>query len=547
MQVIRFEHYKTNSSKIRARVVPSIAPRGKISDRNQKILVASQPAFSAYILPMKVKDFKFTAKKIAQIVNGNEQEIYKKMVVQDKNRSFEPLLIKDYISFKDISLIEEESYNIPSFIVGVRSVRYYPYGLQASHVLGYIGQINQETLSQKQIEGYRIGDIIGLSGVEKEYEHFLRGIDGGQQIEVDPSGRPVKILGNINPIQGSNLTLTLDIELQKIAMNEMKNKKGAVVVLNPKNGDILALYSSPNFDPNLFTKPISQKNWDKMHYASKPLHNRAIATYPPGSIFKLITSVAALEKNITNPERVFYCPGYMMIGKRKAECWKAHGRINFFDGVINSCDVVFYTLGLELGAEQISRYGSEFGFGTKTMVDLPGESRGTMPNNNWKKRVFHESWYPGDSFNLAIGQGFMQASPLQVAYMISIIANKGIGFKPHLLDLVDDYQGKIIYQYKPEIINTVHLRADTWNFLHDSMEQTVLRGTGVATKIEGLRIAGKTGTAEDPPRKQPHAWFASFAPVDNPQLVVVVFVESGGHGGSISAPIAKKIYQAYFK
>jgi len=546
LQIIKFEDYSLKSAKIRARVIPNIAPRGHIYDRYGRVLASSKPIFSAYILPVKLKDIDSTSAIIANILKKDKQKIYNK-IIRQKDKAFRPLLISDYISFETISLIEEQSHRLPSFVVGARNIRSYNYDSLAAHILGYIGEINEEELCNNINEKYKLGDLIGRSGIEKQYESYLKGTNGGEQIEVDPYGNPIKVLSYIQPLPGNNVVLTLDLALQKIAETALGKKKGAIVVMNPKNGDILALVSHPTFNPNIFTEPITEEQWDFLHQEDfHPLHNRALTAYPPGSIFKIVTAIAILENNFKEKDDTFYCPGYFILGRRKADCWKKHGKIDFFDGLVHSCDVVFYNMGLLAGPDLIFKTSKNLGLGTLTGVDLPGETAGLLPSSKWKLKRLKEPWYPGDSINYAIGQGFLQTTPLQMACFTSLVANKGTMYKPHLLKEITTPEQKVIYYQQAAISKKVSLKKSTWDFIHRALTQVVERGTGVASKIPGITIAGKTGTAEDPPREDPHAWFVSFAPVEDPQIVIVVFVEGGGHGGAVAAPIAKKIYKHYF-
>ena len=546
LQIFQYEAYSIKSAKIRARTIPNIAPRGYIYDRNQKVLASNRPVFSAYIIPVKIEDAPRASKVIANVLHEDHKEIYKKLLRQ-KWKSFEPLLIKDYISFETISLIEEQGHKLPGFVVGARNIRDYNYGAMSAHTLGYLGEITPQRLAEKREQGYRSGDVVGKQGVEFQYEAYLRGINGGQQVEVDSGGRPIKILSTIAPIPGNNTVLTIDLELQKVAEEALGKNKGAVIAIDPHSGEILALVSHPGFEPNLFTSPISSKQWAALHSADSPLHNRALTAYPPGSTFKIITAITALENDLFSPADRFYCPGYLMIGRRKADCWKTHGHINFFEGMVHSCDVVFYNLGLKSGPDNIHKTGASFGLGEKTDIDLPGESKGVLPSSKWKERVFKEPWYPGDSFNYGIGQGFLQVTPLQLAQMMSILATKGVAYQPHLLKEITSPTQKPLLTSTPKATRRVTLKPSTWAYLKDTLSEVVYRGTGVALLELKIPVAGKTGTAEDPPRTQPHAWFVSYAPVEKPELVVVVFVEGGGHGGAVAAPIARQVYAKFFE
>ena len=546
LQVFKFENYRLRSAKIRARVIPNLAPRGQIYDRYKQVLASNKPVFSAYILPVKLEDANKAANVIANILHEDDKKIYAKILHQE-NKSFEPLLIKDFIDFETISLIEEQGHKLPGFVVGARNIRSYNHGSLAAHILGYIGEIDKSRLKKMTAAGYRPGDIIGLSGVESKYETYLRGKNGGQQIEVDSQGHPIKVLGHIAPVPGNNIALTIDIGLQKLAEDSIGNRRGAVIAMAPQTGEILAMVSKPSFEPELFTAPISIKDWRSLHRKESPLHNRALTAYPPGSVSKIVTTMAALENELVTPEENFMCHGFLNFGNRKADCWTRHRKLNFTNGLVHSCDVVFYNMGLKAGSAMLHKYGSMVGFGQLTGIDIPSEAPGLMPDNAWKKKVYKEAWYPGDSMNLAIGQGFLQTSPLQIAQLMCLVANKGTAYQPHLLKEITSPQETLIHYFSPIETRRITLKESTWEFLASTLKQVVIRGTGQASKIRGIEIAGKTGTAEDPPREDPHAWFASYGPAEKPELVVVVFLEGGGHGGDTAAPIARKIYEYYFE
>jgi len=421
-------------------------------------------------------------------------------------------------------------------------VRWYIYGERTSHIIGYLSLITREELEKFGDYGYSANDMVGRSGIEKAYDRYLRGEDGGTQLEVDASGRLVKILGSKNQKKGTDITLTIDAKLQAYAADCMEGYRGSVVIMDPRNGEILAMASSPSFDSNVFIeRGRNEQAVEYMKSGSRPMLNRAInGRYPPGSIFKPIVSLAGLETRKINEHTTFVCEGKYFLGRAEFDCWKTdgHGPQDLRDAITHSCNIYFYNVGRKLGPEVISEYSRRLGLGKPTGIDLEGESAGLVPSPSWKKTAKKQSWYEGETLNFAIGQGDLLVTPLQMVEVVSVFATKGSAPRPHLIKKIGDSEvacsnpvtieisKKAVETIKSAMINVV--ASDT--------------GTGQRARIEGLEIAAKTGTAQAP-NGEPHAWFLGFAPADNPRIAFVVMIENGGHGGVVAADIIKKILE----
>jgi len=548
LQIIDKKLYSRISAENAARTIRVIAPRGIIYDKFGNVIVSNRPMLSVYLFPKAVGGdvLSGTLDRLSEILNIPKDKMLAKISAQ-KDRPFEPVLLKDNLSLKTVIKLEEEKMRLPGIAVNARPVRYYPYGNLGIHLLGYVGEITKEELDQSEGFGYRLGDFVGKDGVEKVYDEYLRGTDGGQQVEVDVYGKPIRTLGSLDPIPGKDVRLTVDLDLQKVVERALGNNEGAVVVLDAASGEVLALASHPAYDPDIFAGPLDPKEWERIDKKGHPFMNRAISVYPPGSIFKPVTLSAALEKNLAELKEVIKCTGSFELGDRVAKCWmdeKGHGEMNILEGLVWSCDVVFYELGVRAGIENLNKYSREYGFGEKTGIDLPGEKNGFIPTASWKKKTLGEVWVKGDSINMAIGQGFVQVTPLQMANMYAAIAT-GKRFKPHLMKRVLSRDGEILYEYEPEKTGEVPVSEENLKLIRAALRSVVKRGTGVASKVQGIPAGGKTGTAENPGK--PHAWFLSYAPFDNPEIIIASFVAHGEHGDKISAYISRDILNWYRK
>ena len=550
LQVLEYSTYSTLSKENTTRTIPTLAPRGIIYDRHGKVLVANRAIFSAYLFPSSIDDedeMKKVLSSVSRIVGVPQDKILKK-IEENRARPFEPILIKDDLSIKTVTALEERQISLPGIVINVRPVRYYPYKNLAAQVLGYVGEITKEELHHLREQGYNLKDNIGKEGIENTYDRYLRGVDGGQQLEIDVSGRPVRTVGALDPVPGSDVELTIDLELQKLVEKNLEGKRGAVIVMDPRNGEILAMASHPSYDPNIFAAPLDNREWQRMDREGHPFLNRALSTYPPGSTFKVVNLSATLQEKTEKLDEMIECKGYYILGNRKAMCWiseypqKMHGKLNILEGLVQSCDIVFYELGLKNGPSLLSKYSKGYGLGERTGIDLPGELSGVVPTEDWKKRVYKDVWVKGDSINYGIGQGFLIVTPIQMANVYGTIAT-GKRYIPHVALDIRSREGKEIFKFKPTEIGSIPLSPENADLLRDTMRQVVKRGTGIAAEVNGMPAAGKTGTAENPGKA--HAWFMCFAPYTSPEIVIISFVEHGEHGDRVTAYIAREILKWY--
>lgn len=547
VQVVDNRAYLRAASLNAAQSMPLVAPRGIIYDRYGKVLVANKAVFSVYVLQTHIKDRAQLINMLSGLLSVSRDEIDSKLS-EKRARPFDPILIMSNVPKEVVSRIEEKKHLLDGVIVNIRPVRIYPNGPLGAHVLGYIGEVTSDDIERFPALNLRRGDLIGKTGIERVYDAYLRGINGGERLSISSYGRASSEKGVQDPVPGKNIRLSLDLELQTEVEEALKGNNGAVVVLDVTNGDILAMASHPGYDPNMFSSPISAQQWKKMYSGSNPFMNRAINSYPPGSIFKTVSISAALDKRLFKSSDKFFCPGYFKQGARIAKCWKTegHGRLDLYEGLVQSCNVVFYQVGLKAGPDILAEFAAKFGLGQITGVDLPSESAGIVPSSSWKKKVFKENWYPGDSLNYAIGQGFLWVTPLQMTNLYASIGNGSERFEPHLILDISDRDGADLFTYKPKVIGAVPGSLDDLKVIRSALHDVVSRGTGIAAKVPSFEAAGKTGTAENP-RKPPHAWFMCYAPFDDPKIAVGAFVEHGQHGNRVTAQIAHKVLDWYHK
>lgn len=545
LQIIKGNYYRKVSENNRIRLIPIAAPRGKIYDRNGKMLAHDIPSYDIAIIQLGLskEEILQTLIKLKNIVEINLKETNEK-VFSKKNRPFEPVVIIPDVNEEIITKIAEQITELPGIIIQVNPKRYYIYGPLCAHILGYISEIDKETLIKKRHLGYKYGDLIGISGIEEYYDLFLKGTDGGKQIEVDVRGRQLRVLGNMEPISGNNLILTIDSKLQKIADEALGDRSGAIIVMNPNNGEILALVSKPSFDPNMFLgrmTPEQAKNifTDKNY----PLFNRVIqAQYSPGSVFKIIVTAVALENKIINENDKYCCGGIYWLGDKRFICFQKekHGEVDIVDALTHSCNIFFYQLGYKLGVDKISKFANEVGLGHKTSIDLPSEATGLVPTRTWKKKEHKEEWYGGDTLILSIGQGYILTTPLQLAQALSVIVNGGHVFRPRIVKQMTDSSGNIRI-FSSLIEKVVSLSEQTQKVLFKGLESVVTKGTGQRAYLPYLKIGGKTGTVQNP--GEDHALFLCFAPVNSPKVVISILVEHGGKGGTEAVPVARRIIE----
>jgi penicillin-binding protein 2 len=473
-----------------------------------------------------------------------------------------PRKIKDRLTLRDAVLIESHRLDLPGVMIQVESQRNYPGGVTASHLLGYVGEVSAEQLEKPEFSDLHQGSIVGQYGIEKSFDRYVRGQAGSKRVEVDAHGHEKKAVVVEKPQAGNDLYLTIDVRLQKLAEELLGREYGAIVALDPTNGDILAMASRPAFDPNVLSRELTPKQWvEIVQDEGRPLNNRASqGQYPPGSTFKVPMAVAALESKTVSPFSTVTCNGGYQFGNRIFRDWKAtgHGAVNLHSALVHSCDVYFYTVGQRMGIDLMAEFGKEFGLGQSTGVNLPSERTGIMPSTAWKKKVKKEPWLPGETISVAIGQGYVTVTPLQMANLIATVANDGVNYRPRLvLAVMDRITGNL--QELPAVPRgKINAKPETFRLIKEALADVVKVGTATRAKSSVVTIGGKTGTAQVaalrtgpqeaiPKKFRDHAWFIAFAPVESPKIAVAVLVEHMGHGGSAAAPLAKEVIEAYFK
>lgn len=544
LQIVKGKYYRKYSEENRIWKAPLMPARGVIYDRKGRALATNRLAMNVCIVPVRLpKDRQERViNRLAAILQIDAEEIRDKMKNQEYY-NISPVLVQQELDIATVTKIEESSLDLPGVKIILSPVRYYPYGKVGAHLLGYVREISKRELSSLRKKGYRQGDRIGKGGVERYYDAYLHGVPGAEQVEIDGRGRPLHTLGIKPPKLGKTLILTIDNDIQKAAEEALGIRHGAIVVMNPQNGEVLALVSSPRFDPNILSGKIPRDYWKSIqNNITYPLENRTIkGLYEPGSVFKIITAIAALQKNKVSEYSHFYCSGIYRIGKWSFHCWRrgGHGYLDFLTGIAQSCNVMFYNLGSRVGPKGLKEVANKFGLGSVTGIDLPDEQKGLIPSPEWKRKRRHLPWYPGDTLHLAIGQGDVLVTPLQAASVVCAVANGGTLLMPRIVRLMEDSKGNILKTFSAKILRNRLLSPLDYQLLREGLRRVVAEGTARLARSRWFEVAGKTGTAQNPHGRS-HAWFAGFAPVDNPQVVVVVFVEQGGAGGSIAGPIAKR-------
>ncbi|MBD2387150.1 penicillin-binding protein 2 [Cylindrospermum sp. FACHB-282] len=546
LQIIEGAHHRKRAEANRIRMIPKQPERGNVFDRNGKLLASTRYPRSVYLWPMAhtKPSWSVVGPRLAKILDIPQDEMEEKLEKAGANSSSLIRIARD-LNEAEITALKEYTNELPDVEIHTEAVRYYPHGKELAHILGYTRELTAEQLEEKKPFGYRLGDVIGQMGVEKAYEQTLRGEWGGQQVEVDGAGRPLRVLGEKQAKAGKDLHLTIDLEMQKAAQKALGNRNGAIVALDPKNGAVLAMVSYPTFDPNIFSKQkLSQKDWKTVQGDEHPLVNRALSAFPPASTFKIVTTTAGLESGKFSPNTVLQTYGSLTIGGTRFGEWNhaGFGPLGFTGAMAMSSDTFFYQIGRAVGGPSLIEWTRKYGFGQKTGFEFASEeAKGLVPDETWKQKVFKMPWTVGDSINMSIGQGALQTTPLQVAVMFAVPANGGYRVKPHLLkDNEDARSWRESLNMKPETIKV----------LQQGLRKVVSDGTGKTLKQPTLPpVAGKSGTAEAWRRgvKENHAWFGAYAPADKPEILIVAFAEhSGGGGGSVAAPMILDVMEGYF-
>lgn len=571
LQIVAHRYYHTLAEANRIAIVPKVPNRGLILDRHGVMLAENRYDYDLEINPRLCADVEETVGELSTLVSigSSDRKLFQKM--RDETHGLAPIPIRTHLSDEEVARFSVNRYRFPGVDIEARLTRHYPLGEEASHLIGYIGRINEDDLDRladdDQESQYRGTNHIGKTGVEAHYETLLHGTTGSEQVETDAAGHGVRQLAEIPPISGSDLYLSLDSRLQKVAEESFGNHRGALVAIDPSTGEILALVSQPGFDPNLFIDGIDQEHWDALnHSPDKPLNNRALrGQYPPGSTVKPFMALAALQLGRRSAEYTLADPGYFSFpgSSHRYRDWRegGHGMVNMRTSIVQSCDTYYYSLANEIGIDTLHDFFTLFGFGQKSGIDLDGEATGLYPSTAWKRKRYHQDWYGGDTVVSGIGQGYVLSTPLQLAVATAALANRGIRMKPHVVHAIRNPSTGLIEGVTPEVAQALTFRPQDLDTITDAMIGVTSPGGTASSAWAGATyaVAGKTGTAQVVGVRQgekydasalaehnrDHGLFIAFAPADHPRIAIAVLVENGGHGGSVAAPIARRVFDYY--
>jgi penicillin-binding protein 2 len=568
LQVVMHEHYHTLAEANRISIQPLPPRRGVIVDRNGVLLAHNYSAYTLEIMPGRATNLDALIDALAEIVDITARDRRRFAKLMEESRRFESLPIRTRLSDEEVARFAANRYRFPGVDVKARLFRKYPHGEIFSHVVGHIGRISQRDLEQMEgedlLSNYRGTDYIGKTGLEHSYERRLHGTTGFEKVEVDSGGRAIRTLSRTPPVSGSNLVLKLDAGLQEFAYRAFGDRRGALVAIEPATGGVLALVSSPGFDPNLFVEGVDSQSWNELNQSpDRPLVNRALAgTYPPGSTFKPFMALAALAYGMRTPQQAIRDPGYFMFGGRMFRDSKigGHGTVDMHKSIVVSSDTYYYTLASDLGIDMIARFMARFGFGNRTGIDIPGESPGILPSREWKMRRFNQNWYPGETISIGIGQGYNAYTPLQLAVATATLANDGVTFRPHIVDHIEDFRAGERAFIEPRPLRSLDLKPEHIKVVKEAMVGVNTEGTGARVFAgAGYVSAGKTGTAQVigirqgekydesrvHERHRDHSLFIAYAPADRPQIALAVIVENAGFGARAAAPLARRVFDYY--
>jgi penicillin-binding protein 2 len=566
LQVIEGQEYRRLSDNNCIRLQSMDAPRGLIFDRNGRLLVDNRPSFDLFIVLKDAKPIEETLNKLNSYTGFPVDELVNKIKQSKEVAPFKPILLKQDIGRDLMAVIEVHKFDLPGISIQVRPMRHYINEMSAAHILGYLGEIGPDELKQERFQGCVPGDYVGKFGSEKSFEPLLRGSRGGRQVEVNATGQMVRVIKTVDAEPGDNLYLTIDQDLQNRAESLLRGISGAVVALNPNNGHVLAMASSPSFDQNAFVAGLNRNQWKELvSNPRKPMSNKAIqGEYPPASTYKIITAMAGLEEGVIDENTPFFCPGYYQFGDRTFRCWKkgGHGSVNVVKALAESCDVFFYQVGLKLGVDRLAWYAKACGLGEETGIQLDHEGQGLVPTAAWKSASIGASWQRGETISVAIGQGYNLATPVQLAVLTAAIANGGARYKPLILEKIINSEGAAVENKEREILGKLPVSAKNMEIIRRGLWEVVNsdRGTARIAHLANVDVSGKTGTAQVFSRKggettkeervashlKSHAWFIAYAPSKNPKIAMSVIVEHGEHGSSAAAPVARDLIDSFF-
>ncbi|MEP6993875.1 MAG: penicillin-binding protein 2 [Acidobacteriota bacterium] len=563
VQIVRGEYYFSLSENNRIRAVKITAPRGYVLDRRGAPLVENEPAYTLHLYRREARDLQASIDFIVGLLRLDPVQVRSRVERGRRDPEFVPISIAENLGIEEVAAVEARAIEHPEFAITVSQRRLYKHGGAAAHALGYLSEASPDQIKSAG-NTYQVGDWIGQKGIESSYERLLAGANGERRVIVDSHGREVAEANRMEATPGQNLFLTLDVRLQDVAEEYFKDRVGSAVALDPETGEILALVSSPSYDPNWFMRRVTSTEWASLlDNPDRPLQNRAIQNmYSPGSVFKPFLAYGALALNLVDPNVRVFCPGHAVFYGREFHCHKkgGHGWVNLRDAIKMSCDVYFYTLGQRLGIDHISEIASSFGFGRPTGVDLASEKSGLVPSEEWARAKRGARWYPSETISVAIGQGPLLVTSMQVACALSGLLEGGRLPTPHLFYSSQDPRTRAQLRYKAEFHSGLPISSEKLEIVKNGMWAVVNEagGTAYGSRVSGLEMGGKTGTAQvvgrdtntrgaaDPSKYHDHAWFGGFGPVEHPSMVVVVFVENGGHGNLAAAPLAKILFETRF-
>ncbi len=571
LQIVQHDYYQTRAEDNRISLVPIVPNRGLILDRNGAVLARNYSAYTLEITPSKTRDLEQLIDGLAGVIDIQPKDRKRFRKLLEESRNFESLPIRTRLTDEEVAKFIAHRYRFPGVEIKARLFRQYPGGAFASHMLGYIGRVNDrdlEKIEEKEADAnYRGTDHFGKTGLEQRYEFDLHGETGFEKVEVDAGGRAVRTLARTAPVAGNNLTLTVDAELQRIAEQAFGDRKGAMVAIEPATGGILALVAVPNYDPNLFVDGIDTQNWRELNESpDKPMVNRALnGAYPPGSTFKPFMALGALTLGKRRPEQLISDPGFFNFGGHHFRDDKkgGHGMVDMYKSIVHSCDTYYYMLANDMGIDNISSFMGSLGLGSRTGIDIDGESEGVLPSQEWKRKRFkkpeQQKWYAGETISIGIGQGYNAYTPIQLAQATAIVANKGVVFRPHLVKFITDTRTGKQTLIEPQPIRDLGFKPEHIEVIRNAMVGVNKEGTGARAFAGAEYIsAGKTGTAQVYSLKgaeykagsvkkelRDHALFIAFAPADNPKIALAVLVENGGFGAQAAAPIARQVLDYY--
>lgn len=568
LQVVQHEHYHTLAEANRISIVPATPGRGVITDRNGLELAYNYTGHTLEITPSKSGDVDSVIDSLGEIVEIAPRDRRRFRQLMEESKSFESLPIRSRLSDEEIARFAARRYRFPGVEIKARLFRHYPQGELFSHVIGYIGRINQKDLERleenDELANYRGTDYIGKMGLEQSYERVLHGTTGVEQVEIDSAGRAVRTLSRTPPVSGANLVLKIDAGLQSLAFKAFGNRRGALVALDPETGGVLAFVSKPGFDPNLFVDGIDPQSWNELRNSpDRPMLNRALAgTYPPGSTFKPFMALAALTYGKRTPGQGIADPGYFWLGNHqfRDDVVGGHGWVDMHKSIVVSCDTYYYVLANDLGIDAIAKFMSDLGFGSRSGIDLTGEATGTLPSREWKKKRFNREWFAGETVSVAIGQGYNAYTPLQLASAVATVANDGVMYRPHVVDYIEDMRTKSHTPVEPKPLRDLGWNPEHVAVIKRAMVAVNLQGTSAAAFVKpGYSSGGKTGTAQVigikkgekyvesrvAERYRDHALFIAYAPAEKPKIALALIVENAGFGAKAAAPIARQVMDYY--